>query len=315
MESILVTGGAGFIGSHICNRLLTDGHTVVALDDLSTGHEKNLKSFQDNSNFTFIKGDIRDLELVKKLLKEHSITGISHQAALGSVPRSIKEPLLANDVNVGGTLNVLWAAKVHDVKRVAVAISSSIYGDTPTLPKKEDMPYLPRSPYAVTKVTKDLYSKMFYELYGLETVGLRYFNVYGPRQDPNGPYAAVVPRFVLAVLNNKPLKIFGDGEQTRDFTYVEDAVESNVLALTKKEAVGKSFNVCSGSRISINKLAELTLKLSKSKCEVVHEPERSGDVKHSLGSLDYAKKYLGYAPKTSLEQGMKKTLEWFRGTI
>src|SRR3989338_1791047 len=300
MSSILVTGGAGFIGSHVCEALL-ERHAVFALDDLSTGYERNLASFRNNPNFKFIKGDIRDLKLVKKILKEHSITAISHQAALGSVPRSIKEPLLSNEVNVNGTLNILWAAKEQGIQRVVVAISSSIYGDTPTLPKKETMPYLHQSPYAVTKVTKDLYTKLFYELYGLETVGLRYFNVYGARQDPNGPYAAVIPRFVIAALRNSSLQIFGDGKQTRDFTYVADAVASNLLALTQKQAPGKSFNVCSGKRISINELAQEVLRSSNSKSKIVHADLRPGDIQHSLGSLEYAKKYLEYAPKTPLE--------------
>lgn len=310
--SVLVTGGAGFIGSHVCEALLTAGHRVVALDNLSTGYERNFQDFRSHPDFTFVQGDIRDLSALKKVLADHSITHISHQAALGSVPRSIKEPLLSNEVNVTGTLNVFWAAKEAGVKRVALAISSSIYGDTPTLPKKETMPYSPRSPYAVTKVTKDLYAKLFYEAYGLETVGLRYFNVYGPRQDPNGPYAAVIPRFVLAALKNQPLQIFGDGAQTRDFTYVQDAVVANLLALTEKAAPGKSFNVCGGKRISIRKLANQVIRISKSQSQIVHNPPRFGDVKHSLGSLAYAKKYLGFSPSVELEDGLKKTVEWFK---
>ncbi|CEG13875.1 putative NAD-dependent epimerase/dehydratase (WbpP) (fragment) [groundwater metagenome] len=252
---VLVTGCAGFIGSNIVERLLSDGHFVVGIDNFETGHKENIGEFLENENFKFIEGDIRNLDFLDTVIKEYSIKQISHQAARGSVPKSVEDPIKTNSINVIGTLNVLFSAKQNNVEKVVVAISSSIYGDTPELPKKESMHYNPKSPYAITKVAKDLYGKNFFELYGLKTIGLRYFNVYGYKQDPSGAYAAVIPKFILSTLRNNPMEIYGDGNQTRDFTFVKDVVDSNILAL-EKNVGGISVNIAYGSFVTINQLAK-----------------------------------------------------------
>ncbi|MBI2079131.1 SDR family oxidoreductase [Candidatus Micrarchaeota archaeon] len=312
MNSVLVTGGAGFIGSNLIETLLVKKYFVICLDNFSSGYEKNIKEFLSHENFVLEKGDVRDGSLVERVIKEHKIEFISHQAARGSVPKSIEEPLVSNEVNVNGTLNVLWAAHKNGVKRVVTAISSSIYGDSLTLPKKEEMPYNPKSPYAITKVTKDMYSKLFHDLYGLETVGLRYFNVYGPKQDPKGAYAAVIPRFVNNALKNEPLMIFGDGTQTRDFTYISDVVAANVLALEQNGAVGKSVNIADGKSTSIKELAEMVIRITDSKSKIRYEKERAGDIKHSVAEVSLAKKYLGYSPQVNIKEGLARTVVWFK---
>lgn len=311
MSRILVTGGAGFIGSNITEELLSKGHFVVCLDDLSAGKMENIQEFQSNENFVFVNGDIRNLQIIQKLLKEHSIEKICHQAARGSVPKSVNNPILTNSINVDGTLNILWAAKEAGVKRVVAAISSSIYGDSPTLPKIETMPYNPKSPYATSKVVDDLYCKNFYDLYDLETVGLRYFNVYGPKQDPKGDYAAVIPKFALNAWKGEPLFIEGDGEQTRDFSYISDVVNANLLALESDKAPGHSMNIAYGDRISVNDLAKKIIQLTSSKSEITYKESRPGDVKDSLADLTLAKEKLGFIPKVSIDEGLKKTVEWF----
>lgn len=307
---ILLTGCAGFIGSNILERLLQEGHFVVGIDNFDTGHKENIADFLGNQNFKFIEGDIRNLNLLDKIIKEYNIKYISHQAARGSVPKSIVDPITTNSVNIEGTLNVLFAAKNHDIKKVVVAISSSIYGDTPELPKKESMPYNPKSPYAITKVSKDLYCKNFFELYGLKTIGLRYFNVYGRKQDPSGPYAAVIPKFILSALTGHPLEIYGDGEQTRDFTFIEDVVDSNILAL-EKDIGGISVNIAYGKSVTINHLAEKIKMITNSKSEILHKIPRKGDIKDSLADISLAKKYLGYNPKFNLDKGLKETINWY----
>lgn len=315
MTSILVTGGAGFIGSNLIAALLESGYKVVCVDDLSTGHEKNIKEFESNQNFIFKNIDIRNYKLLEAIIKENKIELISHQAARGSVPKSIQEPLVTNDVNVNGTLNVLWAAHKNNVKRVVVAISSSVYGDSEVLPKREDMPYNPKSPYAVSKVAKELYLKVFNQLYSLETVGLRYFNVYGPKQDPNGAYAAVIPKLISNALNNEPLSINGDGEQTRDFTYITDVVKANLLALKENAANGKSFNIAVGKSTTVNELAENIIEVTGSKSKIVHGQDRPGDVKHSIADISLAKKYLNFSPSIEIGEGLRFTIDWFRRTL
>ncbi len=307
---VLVTGCAGFIGSNIVERLLSDGHFVVGIDNFETGHKENIGEFLENENFKFIEGDIRNLDFLDTVIKEYSIKQISHQAARGSVPKSVEDPIKTNSINVIGTLNVLFSAKQNNVEKVVVAISSSIYGDTPELPKKESMHYNPKSPYAITKVAKDLYCKNFFELYGLKTIGLRYFNVYGYKQDPSGAYAAVIPKFILSTLRNNPMEIYGDGNQTRDFTFVKDVVDSNILAL-EKNVGGISVNIAYGSFVTINQLAKKIKELTGSKSEILHKSPRKGDIKDSLADISLAKKYLEYEPKFDLNKGLKETINWF----
>jgi UDP-glucose 4-epimerase len=304
---ILVTGGAGFIGSNLAEELVREGHNVVILDDLSTGKEENLKEFKDSVRF--VKGSVTDLELLKDLFRD--VECVFHQAAIPSVQRSIEDPVRTNEVNVKGTLNVLVAARDSNVKKVIYASSSSVYGDTPELPKREDMKLNPKSSYAVSKLTGESYCKVFSEVYGLKTVSLRYFNVYGPRQDPYSEYAAVIPMFIRRVLNNQPPIIYGDGEQTRDFTFVKDAVMANILAMENNNA-GGVFNIASGKRISINELANEIMEIVDIRLETIHDKPREGDIKHSLGGISKARDKLGYEPKWDLEEGLKETIEYFK---
>jgi dTDP-glucose 4,6-dehydratase len=315
MSRVLLTGGAGFIGSNIAGELLNQDHYVVCLDNLYADRKENILEFEGNENFVFVNGDIRDLKTIQTILREHSIKKICHQAARGSVPKSVNDPILTNSINIDGTLNVLWAAKEEGVKRVVLAISSSIYGDAPTLPKVETMPYNPKSPYAISKVANDMYCRNFFELYGLETAGLRYFNVYGPKQDPEGAYAAVIPKFILSALRNQPLVIEGNGEQTRDFSYISDVVNANMLALTSQKAPGHSMNIAYGKRISVNDLAGKIIQFTNSHSEIRYIEPRKGDVKDSLADLSLAKEKLGYVPKVAIEEGLKRTVEWFQKKV
>jgi nucleoside-diphosphate-sugar epimerase len=302
-----VTGGAGFIGSHLTGYLLRQGHTVRVLDNFATGKRENLNRVM--SQIEFVEGDIRDLERVR-----HAVEGVDcvfHQAALPSVPRSIADPLASNAVNVNGTLNVLVAARDAKVRRVVFASSSSVYGDNPTLPKREDLPPHPLSPYAATKLMGEHYCRLFYQLYGLETVVLRYFNVFGPRQDPESPYAAVIPKFITRMLDNQPLTIYGDGKQSRDFTFVENVVRANVLAMDAPDAAGKVFNVGCGARYTLNAVVASLQQLINRPAQVVYAPAKSGDVKHSLASIERAGQYLGYAPLVSFEEGLRRTVRYF----
>jgi UDP-N-acetylglucosamine 4-epimerase len=309
--NILVTGGAGFIGSNICETLLEKKHTVVCLDDLSTGKQENIQHLMDDSSFTFVKGSILDAELVSEIIEEHTITHISHQAAFGSVPKSVENPLLWNEVNITGTLTILWAAKEAGIKRVVCAISSAVYGDAPTLPKEESMPYLCKSPYATTKAACEIYAKNFYELYGLETVGLRYFNVYGKRQDPSGLYPAVIPAFISRALKDEDLMIFGNGTATRDFTHVNDVVKANIMALTA-DVAGEHLNIACGAQTSIKELAETIIRLTESSSKITFQNERAGDVEHSLADIKKAENVLGFIPEIDIENGLKKTIAWFK---
>lgn len=304
MKSI-VTGGAGFIGSHLAEALLQRGDEVHVIDDLSLGYEKNLPP-----GVTFHHGSILDRTLLADVLKD--ATFVFHQAALGSVPRSIQDPLRSNEVNVTGTLQVLDAARLARVEKVVFAASSSAYGDTPTLPKHEEMPNNPKSPYAVTKITGELYCRVFHEVYGLRTTALRYFNVYGPKQDPNGSYAAVIPRFVTAALDSRPLTIHGDGLQSRDFTFVADAVQANLLAAASTKADGNVVNVGAGAQTTVLELAQTIRDLAASDAPVVHEPRRAGDVAHSLADLRRARELLGYERRVQIPEGLRRTVDWHR---
>jgi nucleoside-diphosphate-sugar epimerase len=304
----LVTGGAGFIGGHIVERLLLEGWEVRVLDDFSTGRAENLESVA--SQIELLKGDIRDVALVTRAVEGMEV--VFHEAAVPSVPRSVEEPVRTNDVNVNGTLNVLEQARQAGVRRVVYAASSSAYGDTPTLPKIESMPANPMSPYALQKYVGEVYCRLYSNLYGLETVALRYFNIYGPRQNPDSEYAAVIPRFLRACLQGESPHIYGDGEQTRDFTFVGDAVQANLLAADAKRASGHVMNVGGGARTSLNLLLETIRQITGTKLPAIHEPARAGDVRDSLAALDRAGDLLGYVPGTSLRQGLERILESVR---
>ena len=308
MSKIVVTGGAGFIGSHLVQELVKRGHQVTIIDNLSTGKLSNIEFILDDKNVAFIRGSIAELPLLRKLFS--GVEYVFHQAAVSSVPRSVKNPRASYAANATGTLNVLLAARDHGVKKVVFASSSAVYGDNPVLPKVEDMTPDPQSPYAVTKLTGEYYCKVFQNIYGLNTVCLRYFNVYGPRQDPGSPYAAVIPRFINSVLAGKSLVVFGDGEQTRDFAFIEDVVEANLLA-AESPATG-IFNIGSGSRVTINNLAQLIIKLAgDSKIKVVHREARPGDILHSLADISRAGTF-GYRPRYTLEVGIREVVEYLR---
>lgn len=311
---ILVTGGAGFIGSNLVKHLLerSEVSKVRVLDNLATGAAKNLEEAEQNQKFEFIQGDIRDYETCLNACE--GIDLISHQAALGSVPRSINDPLTTNNVNITGTLNIFTAAKEKKVGRVVYAASSSTYGDHPGLPKVEDQIGNPLSPYAVTKLVNELYATVFANVYGLESIGLRYFNVFGPHQNPAGAYAAVIPLFIKAVLDNEPPLINGDGQHSRDFTFVENAVQANVLALftKRKDAVNQVYNIAFGARISLADVFEMIKEIGGSDLAAKYGPERKGDVKHSLADISKAKEFLGYHPQYDIKEGLKKTFEWYR---
>jgi len=310
-ELYLVTGGAGFIGSHLVEELVKQGQRVRVIDNLSTGKKENIKPFL--GEIEFIEGDIRDLELVRKAMD--GVEYVLHQAAVPSVPRSVKDPLTSNSVNVEGTLNILVAARDADVKRVVYASSSSVYGDTPVLPKHEDMKQAPRSPYAVSKLGGELYCQAFYHVYGLEAVALRYFNVFGPRQDPKSQYAAVVPKFITALLHGEPPTIFGDGEQSRDFTYIENVVAANLLAAKAPGATGEVFNIACGERITINQLASILRQLIRANIEPEHTPPRPGDVRDSLADISKARELLGYEGKVDVHEGLERTVEWYKSRL
>lgn len=301
---IVITGGAGFIGSNLAEVLSKDNaNEVIVLDDLSTGKLANTKEMA----IKFVNGSITDLELLQTIFKD--VDYVLHQAAIPSVPRSINEPIASNNANITGTLNVLVAARDRNVKKVVYASSSSVYGDTPKLPKREDMTPTPLSPYAVTKLTGEHYCNVFNEVYGLKTVALRYFNVYGPKQDPYSDYAAVIPKFVSRVLRDEPPLIYGDGQQTRDFTFVKDVVTANIRAM--KSAATGVFNIASGNRITIQELAELVMKLMDKDMGVILEEPRKGDVLHSLADVSKAKAGFGYEPGYRLETGLEETVKWF----
>ncbi len=302
-----VTGGTGFIGSNIVIELVRNNNEVVVIDNLLTGNFNNLTGVMDM--IRFVEGDIQDLDLLKREFID--IDYVLHQAALPSVPRSVDDPIASNQNNVDGTLNVLVAARDAGVKRVVYAASSSAYGNSPSLTKKEDMKPDPLSPYAITKLVGEQYCKVFYELYGLETVSLRYFNVFGPHQDPNSQYAAVIPKFITAMLNDESPVIFGDGEQSRDFTYIQNNVDANLLACEVAGVAGKMFNIASGKRITLNQLIATLNEIIGKNLEPIYTKPRSGDIMHSLADITLAREILGYKPRYGFEDGLKNTVEWF----
>jgi UDP-glucose 4-epimerase len=303
---VVITGGAGFIGSNLAQEL-ADKEEVTILDDLSTGRIENIQNLIKERKVRFVKGSITHYNLLKNLFQDCDY--VFHQAAIASAQRSLKNPLAINEVNVRGTLNVLIAARDSDIKKVIYASSSSVYGNTPNLPKREDMRLNPISPYAVSKLAGEYYCNVFSKIYGIKTVCLRLFNVYGPRQDPSSEYAAVIPRFITRILNKKPPIIFGDGEQTRDFTFIKDAISANLLAMERGEGV---FNIASGESISINELASKIMEISGTNITPIYERPREGDIRYSLADLSLAREKLGYNPRFTLVQGLKETIKWFR---
>ena len=316
-NTILITGGAGFIGSNLSEYFLGLGYKVVCLDNFATGHRHNLKDFIDNPNYKLIEGDIRNIDDCK--LAVDGVDYVLHQAALGSVPRSINDPITTNDVNVSGFLNMLVAARDAKVKRFVYAASSSTYGDSEGLPKVEDVIGKPLSPYAITKYVNELYAEIFSRTYGLETIGLRYFNVFGRKQDPNGAYAAVIPKFVTQLMNHESPVINGDGNYSRDFTYIDNVIQMNELAMTSQnpEAVNTVYNTAFGDRNTLNDLVGYLKKYLSdfdakiADVAIVYGENRAGDIPHSLASIDKAKTILGYDPKYSLQDGLKEAVSWY----
>ena len=316
-KKVLVTGGAGFIGSNLCEALLDKGNKVICLDNFATGKRENIEELSKDANFTLTEGDIRKLEDCLKATKD--VDYVLHQAALGSVPRSIKDPITSNDVNVSGFLNMLVAARDNGVKRFVFAASSSTYGDSESMPKVEDIIGKPLSPYAITKYVNELYADIFSKTYGLETIGLRYFNVFGRNQDPNGAYAAVIPKFVSQLMSGESPVINGDGNYSRDFTYIDNVIQANLLSLvtTNENAINTVYNVAYGDRNTLNDLMSyLKEYISEfdsniSKVEVIYGPNRAGDIPHSHASINKAKALLNYNPQFSLQKGLKEAVSWY----
>ncbi len=308
MARYLVTGGAGFIGSHIAEELVNRGEEVRVIDNFLTGKRDNLASFIDKVEF--IESDIRDLKTCQKVVR--GVDFVLHQAALPSVPRSIENPLLTSEINIQGTLNLLCAARDADVKTFVFASSSSVYGDDPQLPKVEDMKTSPLSPYAVTKNVGELYCQVFNQIYGLSTICLRYFNVFGPRQDPFSQYAAVIPNFIVKMLEGEQPVIFGDGQQSRDFSYVSNVVVANIIATRAAESSPDVFNIACGERTTVNSLVEKINEILKTNIAAIYEEPRPGDVKHSFADISKAEKMLKYLPAVSFKEGLEKTIRWFQ---
>ena len=308
-KKIVVTGGAGFIGSNIVYNIYQNNEVTV-IDDLSTGNLENIVDLIENESIRLIKGSVTDLKLLHDSFSD--VDYVLHQAAIPSVPRSIKNPITTNKANIDGTLNVLVAARDCSVEKVIFASSSSVYGDTPTLPKVETMCPSPLSPYAITKLCGEQYCKIFHEVYGLRTTSLRYFNVYGPRQNPMSEYAAVIPKFIFSTTKGRPIEIYGDGEQTRDFTFIEDVINANLLSCISKKSDGKALNIAGGKRISINDLANKIMKMVGREVQVVYKERREGDVKDSLADISLARDFIDYTPKYSLDEGLKETIHYFK---
>jgi UDP-glucose 4-epimerase len=311
MRTVLVTGGAGFIGSNLTEALLKQGDRVRVLDNFTTGKRENLMFESSFPDFEIMEGDIRELRICQGAMKNVDV--VFHQAALPSVQRSVEDPLTSHLVNAEGTLNILLAARESGVKRVIYASSSSIYGDTPTLPKEEGMPPNPLSPYALQKYIGEQYCRLFYELYGLETVSLRYFNIFGPKQDPNSIYSAVIPRFIDAFLQGRPPIVYGDGEQSRDFTYIDNVVRANLLAISAGRAQGEAINIACGKRTSLNQLLEFLKRILGREVSPVYQEAREGDVKHSLADIRKGRDLLNYVPQVEIEMGLRKTVDYFKG--
>lgn len=318
---ILITGGAGFIGSNLSEYFLNKGYEVVCLDNFATGHRHNISSFLENSSYTLIEGDIRNLSDCQRALE--GVDYVLHQAALGSVPRSINDPITTNDVNVSGFLNMLTASRDAKVKRFVYAASSSTYGDSQGLPKVEEVIGKPLSPYAITKYVNELYADIFSKAYGLETIGLRYFNVFGRKQDPKGAYAAVIPKFVMQFMNYESPVINGDGNYSRDFTYIDNVIQMNELAMTtqNREAINTVYNTAFGDRTTLTQLVGIlkenlsTFDAKIEDVEVIHGPQRAGDIPHSLASIAKAQQLLGYNPKFSIQEGLKEAVAWYYNNL
>ncbi len=308
MKRALVTGGAGFIGSHLVEGLLARGYEVTVLDNYATGRHENLARVVNQIHF--VEGDVRNLTTVHSVMRKVDV--VFHEAALPSVARSVKNPLESNEVNITGTLNVLVAARDAEVRRVVLAGSSSAYGNTPTLPKVETMPPEPLSPYAISKLAGELYARSFANLYGLSTATLRYFNVFGPRQDPTTQYAGVIAKFVTCALAGKPYPVNGDGEQSRDFSYIENVVQANLLAAEAKFDGGQVINIAFGQRTTLNQIIAALNELTGQNLPANYGPERAGDVRHSHADLTRAKQILGYVPAIDVREGLRRTLEWYR---
>jgi nucleoside-diphosphate-sugar epimerase len=308
MTRVLVTGGGGFIGSHLVSRLAAEGYEVRVLDNFATGRRENITDL--GSEVELVEGDLQSYERVHTAVRECEV--VFHQGALPSVPRSLQDPLTTNAVNVIGTLNVLLASRDSGVRRIVFASSSSVYGATPELPKREDLPVAPISPYAVTKLAGESYCRSFSEAYGLETVTLRYFNVFGPRQDPLSQYAAVIPRFIEAGLDGAELTVYGDGEQSRDFTYIDNVIEANILAMRSASAAGQVFNAACGERITLNHLVKELGSIMGTELTVRHVAPRAGEVRHSLADLSRAAEGLGYKPTVSFAEGLARAVAYFR---
>jgi UDP-glucose 4-epimerase len=307
----LITGGAGFIGSHIAERLLADGHRVRVLDNLSSGKEENLSGLPGSSDrLELVRGDVRNLDQVRAAVKGVEI--VFHEAALGSVPRSVDDPVTTHESNMTGTLNVLLAARDAGVRRLVYASSSSVYGETPVLPKKEDMTPQPLSPYALSKLAGEQYCSVFHHVYGFEAVALRYFNIFGPRQDPESQYAAVIPKFVTAMLDGGRPVVYGDGLQSRDFTYVDNVVQANLLASQAKGIAGRAFNVACGGRYTLLDLLARLNEIAGTKVEPVHQAARAGDVRDSQASVEAAQQAFSYRVTVGFEEGLRRTVDWYR---
>jgi UDP-N-acetylglucosamine 4-epimerase len=307
----LVTGAAGFIGSNLVEALLRMGYRVRAFDDFSTGKKENITSFTDNPRFEFIEGDIRDFETCQMACRD--VDYVLHQAALGSIPRSIKHPVLYEEVNIGGTVKMMQAAKEAGVKRFVYASSSSVYGDSPILPKVEGQEGKVLAPYPLTKAVNEEYGRLYYQLYDLETIGLRYFNVFGKRQDPHSTYAAVIPIFVKKLLADERPVINGDGNHSRDFTYIENVIEANLKGcLASREACGEAYNIAYGQNTSLNQLYDKLCQLLGKDIKPIYGPERLGDVKHSLADISKARRLLGYAPSYDIDRGLELAIDWYK---
>jgi UDP-glucose 4-epimerase len=315
MESVLVTGGAGFIGSNIVDALIEMNYNVVVLDDLSTGRRENIAHHMNHKGFTFYHGSIMDSGIVKDIMKRHNITRISHQAAVASVTKCIQEPVATAEINIIGTINLFNIAREIGCKRIVFASSCAIYGDTQQLPIRESVPVNAKSTYAAAKASDELMSGVFRDLYGSEIIALRYFNVYGKRQDPASDYAAVIPRFITLAMENKPITIDGDGMQTRDFIYIKDVVQANIKALTKETVEESAFNVACGRETSIVELAQLIVETAGSLSKRVHLPPRSGDIKKSHADIEKARNNLGFSPQFTMEHGLSETVNWYRENI
>lgn len=313
-STFLITGGAGFIGSNLAEAILEMGYRVRVLDNFSTGKRENIERFKDNPNFLLIEGDIRDIKTCEKAIE--NVDYVLHQAAWGSVPRSIEMPLIYEEINIKGHLNMMEVARKANVKKFVYASSSSVYGDHPALPKVEGVEGKVLSPYALTKKVNEEYANLYFRLYGLETIGLRYFNVFGRYQDPHGFYAAVIPKFVKMLLNNEAPTINGDGETSRDFTYIDNVIEANLKAcLASNEASGRAFNIAYGGRETLNNLYKKLCELLEKEIPANYGPERTGDIRHSNASIENTKKYIGYDPEYNMDKGLELTIEWYKENL